>query len=30
VELHELPDVEFVHLDHRSSDSFGCFAFLFR
>ncbi len=30
VELHELPDVEFVPSDHRSSDSFGRYAPLFR
>ncbi len=30
VELHELPDAEFVHLDHRSSNSFGRYGLLFR
>ena len=30
VELHELPDVEFVHFDHRSSNSFGRYALFFR
>jgi hypothetical protein len=30
VELHELPDVEFVHFDHRSSNSVGRYALFFR
>src|SRR5262249_19755749 len=30
VELHELPDTEFVHFDHRSSNSFGYSGLLFR